>query len=239
MLRPCYHSVTMTEIAKMSGVSRKLFDVEEYHRMDEVGILNEDDHIELIEGRLFDSKTGYERPIDTHEYHLMIEAGIIREGARVELVGGEIVEMAAMGSRHASCMRRLDALLNREVRGNAQISTQCPIQFGDHAEPEPDVALLKPREDFYSGAHPAPEDILLVIELSDTTLLYDREVKLPLYARAGIPEAWIVNLPAETVEVHSRPATGEYRETLRAKRGEFVESKRLPSLRLTVDDILG
>ncbi|CAN5762455.1 hypothetical protein BH18ACT11_BH18ACT11_13740 [soil metagenome] len=238
-MRPCYHLVTMTEITEMSGVDRRLFDIEEYHRMGEVGILNEDDHIELIEGRLFDSKTGYERPIDTQEYHLMIEAGIIREGARVELVGGEIVEMAAMGSRHASCMRRLDALLNRVTRGNAQISTQCPIQVGDHAEPEPDVALLKPREDFYSGMHPSPDDILLVIELSDTTLLYDREVKLPLYARAGIPEAWIVNLPAETVEVHSRPATGEYRETLRAKRGEFVESKMLPSLRLAIDDILG
>jgi len=229
----------MIEIAEMSGVSRRLFDVEEYHRMGEVGILNEDDHVELIEGRLFDSKTGYERPIATQEYHLMIEAGIIREGARVELVGGEIVEMAAMGSRHYACVAKLNALLTQRLGQAAIVAIQGPVRLMGPSEPEPDIALLEPRDDFYARDLPTPEDVLLLMEVSNTTLRYDREVKLPLYARAGIPEAWIVDLPAETVEVHSRPATGEYRKALRAKRGEFVESKTLPSLRLTVDDILG
>ena len=214
--------------------------MEEYHRLGEVGILNEDDHIELIEGRLFDSKTGYERPIDTHEYHLMIETGIIiREGARVELVEGEIVEMAAMGSRHYACVARLNALLTGRLGQAAIVAIQGSVRLMGRTEPEPDIALLEPREDFYARDLPTPENVVLLMEVSDTTLRYDREVKLPLYAGAGIREAWIVNLPAETVEVHSRPATGEYRETVRAKHGEVIESKMLPSLRLTVDDILG
>jgi Uma2 family endonuclease len=223
----------------VSGIRRRLFDVEEYHRMGEVGILNEDDHIELMEGRLFDSKTGYERPFDAREYHLMIETGIIREGARVELVEGEIVEMAAMGSRHYACVARLNALLTGRLGQAVIIAIQGPVRLMGRSEPEPDVAILEPREDFYARDLPAPENVLLLVEVSDTTLRYDREVKLPLYARAGVPETWIVDLSAETVEVHSRPATGEYRETVRAKRGEIIESKPLPSLRLTVDDVLG
>lgn len=222
-----------------AGVTVKLFDVEEYHRLDEVNILHEDDHVELIEGRLFDNKTGERRLFDVHEYHRMIEAGILREGSRVELMEGEIVEMAAMGSRHASCMRRLDALLNQKVQRAAQMSTQCPILLNDHAEPEPDVALLKPRDDFYAKGHPTPEDVLLVIEVSDTSLEYDRDVKLPLYARAGIPEAWLVNLRAQTIEVHSRPSGGEYRETVRVKREETLTSKTIPDLTVAADDILG
>ena len=207
--------------------------------MGEVGILNEDDHIELIEGRLYDSKTGYERPFDAHEYHQMIETGIIREGARVELVEGEIVEMAAMGSRHYACVARLNALLTGRLGQEAIVAVQGPVRLMSSSEPEPDIALLEPREDFYARSLPGPENVLLLMEVSDTTLRYDLEVKLPLYARAGIPEAWIINLPAEAVEVHSRPATGEYRETVRTRRGEVIESKMFPSLRLTVDDVLG
>lgn len=221
------------------GVRRKLFDVEEYHRMGEVGILNEDDHVELIEGRLFNSKTGEQRLFDTREYHLMIEIGIIREGDRVELVGGEILEMAAMGSKHYGCIAKLNALLTETLGRTVVVAIQGPVRLPDSSEPEPDVALLKPRDDFYARALPTPEDTLLVVEVSDTTLRYDREVKLPLYARAGIPEVWIVNLPAATVETHSRPVTGKYREMTRAKSEERLKSKTLPALELAVDDVLG
>jgi len=113
------------------------------------------------------------------EYHRMGQAGILSEDDRVELIEGEIVEMAPVGSRHAACVKRLNALLSRRAGGRALVSVQDPIRLGEHSEPQPDLALLKPREDFYAAAHPGPEDVLLVIEVAETSLEYDREVKLP------------------------------------------------------------
>ena len=173
------------------------------------------------------------------EYHRMAELGVLGAADRVELIEGEIVEMAAMGSLHAACVRRLDALLSRKLGDTAIVSPQCPIQLSDLSEPEPDLALLKPREDFYAERHPWPEDVLLVVEVSNTSLEYDTMVKLPLYAAAGIPEAWIVNLDRQTVEVHSNPATGTYRQTLRVERGESFAARTIPGLELAVEDILG
>ncbi len=181
----------------------------------------------------------WEKRFSISEYHRMAEAGILDEDDRVELVEGVIVEMAAMGSRHAACIRRLEAILNRHPERIGIISTQCPIRLGDDSEPEPDVALLKPREDFYASEHPGPGDALLVIEVSDTSAEYDTEVKLPLYARAGIPEVWLVNLTTGTVEVHSQPVSGEYRQTLRAKRGEALKSEAVSELEITAGDVLG
>lgn len=221
------------------GAKKRLFDVHEYHRMGEIGILHEDDHVELIEGELYNSKTGEERLFDVHEYRRMIEAGIIREGSRVQLIEGEVLEMAAMGSKHAACVNRLNRLFNRCVGEKVIVSVQCPIRLGESSEPEPDIALLKSRDDFYANAHPTPEDVLFVVEVSDTSLRHDRETKLSHYARAGISEAWTVNLPEETVEVHARPTGGGYRETVRAKRGEAVASRAVPGLELAVEDVLG
>jgi Uma2 family endonuclease len=218
------------------GARKRLFDVHEYHRMGEIGILHEDDHVELIEGELYNSKTGEKRLFDVHEYHRMIEAGIIREGSRVQLIEGEVLEKAAMGSRHAACVNRL---FNRCVGENVIVSVQCPIRLGESSEPEADIALLKPRDDFYANGHPTPEDVPLLVEVSDTSLRHDRETKLSLYARAGISEVWIVNLPEETIEIHPRPATGKYRETVRAKRGEKATSRTVPGFELAVEDILG
>jgi Uma2 family endonuclease len=119
------------------------------------------------------------------------------------------------------------------------VRIQSPIHLDEDSEPEPDPSLLKTREDFYSQEHPGPGDVLLAIEVADTSIEYDIEVKLPLYAKAEIPEVWIVNLTIETVEVHSRPASGEYRQTLRGKRGESLRSEAVPALEITVQDILG
>ena len=172
------------------------------------------------------------------EYHRMAEVGIFGEDDRVELIEGEILEMAAMGSRHAACIRRLEALLNQHSGQFGIVSTQCPIRLNDASEPEPDIALLKPREDFYAQEHPGPDDVLLVIEVSDTSAEYDTEVKLPLYARSGISETWLVNLATGTVEVHSQPISGEYRQTLRAKRGEALRSQVVSELEITASDVL-
>ena len=178
------------------------------------------------------------RHFNVHEYHRMAEVGILSEADHVELIEGEIVKMSPIGSRHAACVARLNRLLQRLVGLDVIVRVQDPIRLDGYSEPEPDVALVKPRDDFYSREHPGPGDVLLLIEVADTSVERDLEAKLPLYARAGIPEAWLVNLPAETIEVHSRPDSDGYRETVRAKRGETVTSQTIPGLGLVVDDIL-
>ncbi len=116
---------------------------------------------------------------------------------------------------------------------------QEPIRVDGYSEPEPDVALVKPRDDFYSREHPGPGDVLLLVEVADTSVERDLELKLPLYARVGIPETWLVDLPGERIEIHSRPDSGEYRETVRMKRGETVVSRTIPGLEVAADVILG
>jgi hypothetical protein len=120
------------------------------------------------------------------------------------------------------------------------VTVQNPLRLSDHSEPQPDFMLLKPRADFYRGRHPLPEDVLLLVEVSNSSLRYDREVKLPLYARHGIPEVWIVDVAARAVEVHRRPAGEGYAEALRvAPPGGVLEPSALAGLRLPVADILG
>ena len=181
----------------------------------------------------------WEKRFSVAEYRRMVEAGILGEDDRVELVEGVIVAMAAMGSRHAACVDRLNRYLNKFAGDEMLVRVQSPIRLDDTSEPEPDIALLKPREDFYSHEHPGPGNVLLVIEVSDTSAEYDTSVKLPLYARAGIPETWLVNLTTETVEVHSQPVSGEYRQTLRAKRGEILRSEAVAGLEIDAGNVLG
>jgi Uma2 family endonuclease len=172
------------------------------------------------------------------EYHRMGQAGIFSEDDPVELIEGEIIEMTPIGSRHAACVARLSALFARIPEGPI-VWTQNPIRLGEHSEPQPDLALLKPHADFYAAAHPGPEDVLLVVEVAETSLDYDREVKLPLYARAGIPEAWLVDLPGERVEVHRKPSSQGYEEVRRARRGQRIPVGAFPGLEPAVDEILG
>lgn len=173
------------------------------------------------------------------EYHRMTQAGILSEDARVELIDGEIVEMSPIGSQHAGCVNRSGALLNRKAGDIAVVSIQNPIRLSDFSEPEPDIALLKPREDFYSNSHPTPADILLVIEVAETSMEYDRDIKLPLYARAGIHEAWLIILPKEVIEVYSQPKNGRYQKVQRLKRGKALMSSAVEGLKVQVEEILG
>ena len=179
------------------------------------------------------------RLFTVEEYHQMAEAGILHEDDHVELIEGEIVEMAPMGSRHAACLDRLNKLFTRHSSEDAIVRVQSPIHLPDSTEPEPDLALLKPRDDFYAGGHPGPEDVLLVIEVSETSVEYDSEVKLPLYARAGIPEAWLVNLPEQRIEVHSRPVDNEYRQSARYRSGDSLASSVISAPGLSAAGILG
>jgi Uma2 family endonuclease len=179
------------------------------------------------------------RHFSVGEYYKMAAAGLFTEDDRVELIEGEIIEMNPIGSRHAACVGRLTELLGRLTRDVAIVWVQNPVQVNDYSEPVPDVTLLKRRDDFYAQANPGPEAVLLLIEVSDSTLEYDQQVKLPLYARARVPEVWIINIPEETIEVYARPSRGKYQGALTVGRGERLTSTSVPSLTLDADAVLG
>jgi len=179
------------------------------------------------------------RRFSVEEYYLMAKAGILTEDDRVELIEGEIVEMSPIGSRHAACVKRLNRLLSQQVGSRALVSAQNPVRLGEHSEPQPDITLLRPRADFYSTAHPGPADVLLLMEVADTSIEYDREVKVPLYAQAGIGEVWLVDLVAESIEVYQNPAPEGYRQTRVVRLEERLAPEALPDLELSARGILG
>jgi Uma2 family endonuclease len=150
------------------------------------------------------------RPLTSAEYYQMMETGIIQEDERVELISGQIFTMAAKGVRHTICTRRLFKQLLALIGDRADVQSQDPITLPNNSEPEPDVVIAKLREDNYENSHPVPADIILVIEVSDTTLKFDREVKAPLYATSSINEYWIVNLIDNRLEVYRQPEDGIY-----------------------------
>ncbi len=177
------------------------------------------------------------RRFTVHDYHRMCEAGILHEDDRVELIEGEIVEMAAIGTRHFACVNGLTRLLVRGVGDTAIASVQNPVRLDERTEPRSDLTVLRVRD--YREPLPVPDDVLLLIEVSDTTPVYDRGVKLPLYARAGILEVWILDLRSEVIERHTDPSADGYRSLERARRGEEIKSAALPELAFRVEAVLG
>ena len=179
------------------------------------------------------------RYFNVDDYYRMFQAGVFSWGDRVELIEGEVVEMSPIGSTRQGCVDELSSIVMEKIGGAAIVRVQGSIHVDDYSEPQPDISLLKPRRDYYRRAHPTPADVLLVIEVADTSVEYDRNVKLPLYARAGIPETWLIILPKDLIEVHSEPKNGKYQKVQRLKRGKSLASLKLPELKLSVDDILG
>lgn len=173
------------------------------------------------------------------EYHQMAQAGIFSEDDRVELLEGEIVEMSPISSRHASCVKRLNELFTRLLGGRVIVSVQDPIRLSEHSEPQPDLALLRPRPDFYSAEHPQPKDVLLLIEVCETSADFDRRVKLPLYAKADITEVWLVNLAQEQIEIYRTPSPHGYSETQTFVRGQVLTVPNFPDVALQAEEILG
>ena len=168
----------------------------------------------------------------------MGEAGIIGSDARVELVKGEIIDMTPIGTSHAAAVNRLTRLLNRTVRDLAIISVQNPVVLGSRSEPQPDIALLKPRADFYASAHPCAADILLIIEVSDTSLRYDREIKIPLYAMHDIPEVWLLNVTDKLLTVFREPMKNGYQEETHPGIADRLIPQRLPEIELDLNGLL-
>lgn len=139
------------------------------------------------------------------EYHRLTELGFFQEDDRVELIRGEIIQMAAKGTTHAVCSRKLLRELARLIAGRAELQCQDPIRILSNSEPEPDFSIVRFREDNYLSGHPQAADVLLIIEIADSSLSYDRDVKLPLYAEAKITDYWIFNLVENILEAYSQP----------------------------------
>ncbi|MBI4498167.1 MAG: Uma2 family endonuclease [Chloroflexi bacterium] len=178
------------------------------------------------------------RRFTVDEYYRMAKAGILSEDDRVELIDGEIIQMPPIGPRHAWCVDRLTELFVRTFSDAAQVRVQNPVRLSQYSEPQPDLALLR-RQPKYAAAHPTPEDILLAVEVSDTSAAFDRRVKAPLYARSGIGELWLVHLSQNTVTVYQDPTPDGYRAVRTVHRGERLAPLAFPERELAVTDILG
>jgi len=173
------------------------------------------------------------------EYELMIERGILNENERVELIRGEIVKMAPIGIRHAACVTRLQEIFYNLLHQSVTVSIQNPIKLPNNSEPEPDVALLERRSDQYAQRRPTAHDVLLLIEVADTTLATDRSEKVPLYAEAGIQAVWLVNLDKGMVEVYLNPMGKSYQEVHHAGRGQRLSLPGGLQGEISVAEILG
>lgn len=173
------------------------------------------------------------------QYQRMGETGILHEDDHVELLEGELFEMSPIGKWHNSSVNRFNWWLSDGLDRRAIVQVQGSFRLSPNAEPEPDILVLRFRPDFYENAMPGPEDVLLLIEVADTSLAYDRDVKLPLYARAGIPDFWLLNHDAMRLEVYREPRDGMYHSVTFVERGGSVTPLAFPDLTILVSDILG
>lgn len=170
--------------------------------------------------------------LNVQGYYRMGEAGIFRPNERVELMEGEIIAMSPIGSLHAAWVNRLTRLFIQQTSDDITVHIQNPIRLKGDTEPEPDLALLRPREQPYSQAHPTSKDVLLIIEVADSSLMYDRDRKVPLYACYGIPEVWLVDLNSSQLTIYLEPSQEEYRKILRPARSERVSPVLLPNVKI-------
>jgi len=179
------------------------------------------------------------RLINIDEYHRMAEVGILTPNDRVELILGEILNMSPVESKHSAIVKRITKLFVTAFLDSAIVQIQDPIQIQKHSEPEPDALILKPREDFYVDKLPSPEDAFLLIEVADTTLDYDKKVKLELYAEAGIPEYWIVDANEDQILKYLQPENKQYKKMEIASIGDSINCNAFPDVTFAVKDILG
>jgi Uma2 family endonuclease len=240
----------------VSSIAPHRFSVEQYKRMIASGILSRDDHVELLRGLVvtkpeyvpagvvpvavaleFPPTTVFHR-FTVEQYKQMIREGIISENDRVELLRGEIVEKMGIGDKHAACVIRLGELLQDSFGRKVMVSPQNPLQLPTSV-PEPDVMVLKRRKDCYASRTPRPSDLYLLIEISDSSLGTDRITKSALYAEAGVPEYWIVNLIDRCVEVYRAPtAKGLWKSRETFKPGQSLELLAFPGIGVAVSQIL-
>ncbi len=179
------------------------------------------------------------RRFTVKQYHQMAEAGILTEDDRVELIRGEIIEMSPVGRRHAACVRRLIRLFSQRLSDCALVDAQDPVELSDNSEPQPDLVLLQLQNDFYEAGHPQAEDILLLVEVADSTVESDRDVKIPLYSENRISEVWLVDINAQCLEVYQQPSPNGYQNIQKYQRGQTVFLQAFPDVSFTLDEVLG
>ena len=170
------------------------------------------------------------RLLTVDEYHKMAEAGILKPDDKVELINGEIITTSPINSKHAGYVKRIIALFTKLVNDDTIISVRDPIRLNKHSEPEPDIAILKFRSDYYTETHPTPKDVILLIEVSDSSVNVDRSFKLPLYAKSGIQEFWIVNLKSNQIEVYKKPKGDAYEIEETYKKEKSIKLEQLDAL---------
>jgi Uma2 family endonuclease len=173
------------------------------------------------------------------DYYRMAEAGILRPEDRVELIEGGVVEMSPMGDRHALAVSRATMIFARGLGDRAIVNVQLPVRINRYNEPQPDIALIRPRENFYGTRHPRPEDVLLLIEIADTTLQTDQHMKLPIYARSGIAEVWIIDLNNGAIHTYRNAEADTYASAAIKRRGESISPEAFPAFSVNVEDLLG
>ena len=178
------------------------------------------------------------RLFTVHEYHRMVDAGILREGDRVELIRGEVITMSPISPRHNAAILRANHSLMRIVGDRALAGVQGSIRLDEYDEPQPDLYLLRPKDDFYASRHAGPADIFLIIEVADSTLEYDQDVKMHLYADTFVPEYWIANLRDDLLIAYSDIERDAYRTVRQFRRGETLAPQLLPECRIPVDVLL-
>ncbi len=178
------------------------------------------------------------RRFTVEEFYRMLDAGIFTEDDRVELVEGDIIAMMPIGARHAACVKRLNRLLGRVLGEQVIISVQDPLRLDEKNEVLPDVTVLRFRPDFYANAHPGPEDVSLVVEVAETSQAYDREVKVPLYARHGIPEYWLINLQDNVVEVYRKPSPYGYKEVHYLRSEDTLHPRAFADIAIPINELL-
>jgi Uma2 family endonuclease len=174
----------------------------------------------------------------TEDYHRLAEVGILAPDARVELIEGEIHDMSPIGPFHGGVVKRLLEIFSDQRKGRWIVSVQDAIRLDKHTEPEPDVVLLKRAPDHYVSHHPVPDDVLLLIEVADSSLDFDRGKKLPVYARAGIPEVWIVDLQESAIEVYREPHFTGFEKTAVFRSGDKVSPAAFPDIKIDVAELL-
>jgi Uma2 family endonuclease len=178
------------------------------------------------------------RRFTVHDYHRMVDAGILCEDDRVELIRGEVLEMSPIGPRHNAAILRGNQTLVPLVRGKAIVGVQGSIRLDEYDEPQPDLYLLRPKEDFYASGHAGPEDILLIIEVADSSLEYDQTIKRELYAETQVPEYWISDIRNDKLIAYSDNHQNQYRVVREYSRGSNIAPRLLPDLQIPVDSLL-
>jgi Uma2 family endonuclease len=229
---------TPSESIEQIEIPRRLFNVDEYYRLADIGVLRPEEHLELLQGEIFEKFPPALRLFTADEYEKMAEAGILDEDERVELIAGRILKMSPKGLGHAVANDRATRSLLALLGARAIIRNQNPIRLDDASEPEPDLVLAKPHEKEYADHHPTASEILLVLEVADSSLAYDRNAKSVLYSKSGIPQFLILNLKAREIEDYRNPEPDGYRSKETYRSDESVTLLAFPDVTISVAELL-